>query len=60
MKVEQVELMGIVQYREMLGESMNIANLYRQGEFKFQTEDELLEQVKREYEDAKRRGKING
>ena len=44
----------------LINESLNIGNLYRQGEFKLQSDEEARQQAKREYEEAKRQGKING
>ena len=39
---------------------MNIGNLYRQGEFELMTQKEISEQAVREYQLAKKQGKING
>ena len=44
----------------MIGEAMNIGNLYRQSEFKLQTDEEKGLEIKRRFEKAKAEGKVNG
>jgi len=44
----------------LIDQSLNIGNLYRQGEFMFQDQAEKEKQALREYQEAKRQGKING
>jgi hypothetical protein len=54
------EELPITEYRWALGEAMNIANLYRQGEFQMQTEKEKEDDLIADYMKAKREGKVNG
>lgn len=54
------EELPITEYREAIGEAMNIGNLYRQGEFKMMSESEEKEELKNEYARAKAAGKVNG
>jgi len=64
-KYAEVENLPITVYREMEVQALNIGNLYRQGEFQFETTEEEketdgleLERAKKEYEELKRKGKI--
>ncbi len=44
----------------LINEALNIGNIYRQGEFNMSNEEEKGQQALREYNEAKRQGKING
>ena len=52
--------MPITEYRTMIGEAMNIGNLYRQGEFKLQTDEEKGKEMKRRLDKARAEGEVNG
>ena len=54
-------LMGKEKMRLLLtGQAINIGNLYRGGEFELETESDKQKRTLQEYQDAKKRGKING
>lgn len=60
MKLDDVEKMPITEYRDAINEAINLGNWLNGGEFKLQTKEEEGLQAKREYDEAKRQGKING
>ena len=58
--IEDPEELPITEYRLLIGQAMNIGNLYRQGEFEMLSEKEKEEELKTEWERAKREGNVNG
>ena len=54
------EELPITEYRWAVGEALNIGNLYRQGEFQMLTQKEKDEELRAEWERAKREGNVNG
>ena len=44
----------------MIGEAMNIGNLYRQGEFLMESPEEKGKRLKARLDEARAKGKVNG
>lgn len=55
-----MELRTITEYRTLIDQSLNIGNLYRQGEFSFLSSKEKDEQLQKDYQRALSQGKVNG
>lgn len=53
-----MEDLRISEYRMLLEQALNLGNLFRQGEFKMQNEDEQQETLKDEYNKLVKEGKI--